>query len=71
MIYLQITNFGIPKTTLDKVNWFFYCDVSFEMGILCQSTHYVILAAPSSLFLMQRQKNHQKIGKRKGKQTFL
>jgi hypothetical protein len=33
--------------------------------------HYVILALPSSLFLMEQQKNHQKMyRKRKGKQTF-
>jgi hypothetical protein len=37
----------------------------------CSAIHYVILALPSSLFLMQLQKNHQKMyRKRKGKQTF-
>ncbi len=39
---------------------------SWERGI-----HYVILALPSSLFLMQQQKNHQKMYRNKtGKQTF-
>ncbi len=43
----------------------------FAMLLKIYYIHYVILALPSSLFLMQRQKNHKKMYcKRKGKETF-
>ncbi len=51
----------------------FWMQIAWQMNSIgnIQGLHYVILALPTSLFLMQQQKNHQKMyRKRKGKQTF-